>query len=438
MKASEFTSPSYLRTIRCALAAAFFVYIGGCSLQSRSRLVPETQKNIAVTHDQFRLRMRALVDPMCGQIEQCADSVMTDTKDRKVQAAMLTWQIEAVPAIREALYQPDPLTAGVDTLTLCYQMASYFETGGGKKALGPASTQPAQTCRQMASQIEQALISTTISGEIPRIQAFATKWAAEHPIEDSISGRQSVLARMTEYHSTDGLSAGETVAELSTTLDDLNRKLGVYSDQLFRQARWEMERFKLELFRQTQINQAVPLAERGVQSAEQAAGTIERLTPQLERSLDVIPSLPKLVALERKTALDSVHDDVSRALAAAHDERVAAMEQIAKERAIALGVVNDMVIQQRKLMVAEADRITVSGIDYALRQVARLLALGVATLVMVLGGALLLRWHLVRGRADKDIHRIASPVADTTRIGLDPRHLVEVIDKLGQTHKTRI
>ena len=30
--------------------------------------------------------------------------------------------------MREALFQPDPLTALIDTWVLCYQMADYFET----------------------------------------------------------------------------------------------------------------------------------------------------------------------------------------------------------------------------------------------------------------------------------------------------------------------
>ena len=96
-------------------------------------------KDITLTQNQIRLRMRALVGPMCGEIEQAADRIAAGTTNRAVQRAALEWKIEAVPAMRGALFQPDPLTALVDSWALCNQMADYFETGPGKTALGDSS-----------------------------------------------------------------------------------------------------------------------------------------------------------------------------------------------------------------------------------------------------------------------------------------------------------
>src|SRR3954447_576948 len=96
---------------------------GGCATESKSKLNTETLQNVAVTQEQLRLRVRALVGPMCGRIEREADAVVAGTDDRNVKLAALTFQIDAVTAMREALYQPEPVVAIVDAMTLCNQMA---------------------------------------------------------------------------------------------------------------------------------------------------------------------------------------------------------------------------------------------------------------------------------------------------------------------------
>src|SRR5262245_19742585 len=64
--------------------------------------------DIAVSFEQARLRMRALVGPLSGDIIESADRIMAGTTDPAVKRAALLWKIEAVPALREALFRPDP------------------------------------------------------------------------------------------------------------------------------------------------------------------------------------------------------------------------------------------------------------------------------------------------------------------------------------------
>ena len=87
----------------------------GCRCASREvKTQAGGMKDINLTWNQIRLRMRALVGPLCGEIEQAADRIAAGTTNRTVQRAALEWKIEAVPAMRGALFQPDPLTALVD------------------------------------------------------------------------------------------------------------------------------------------------------------------------------------------------------------------------------------------------------------------------------------------------------------------------------------
>ncbi|HVP72624.1 MAG TPA: hypothetical protein VMS30_02725, partial [Phycisphaerales bacterium] len=53
-------------------------------------------------------------------------------------------------------------------------------------------------------------------------------------------------------------------------------------------------------------------------------------------------------------------------------------------RSIALKEFNDTLLQQRQALVAEADQLTAARIDYAARQLTRLVALTVAAAAVIL------------------------------------------------------
>ena len=94
------------------------VFLSSCGLNLRPhqpKSMVFTSKELSVTPNQIRLRMRALVQPFTGEIEQSADAIGAGTKDISVKRAAIRWKIEAVPALRTALFQPNPFTAVLDT-----------------------------------------------------------------------------------------------------------------------------------------------------------------------------------------------------------------------------------------------------------------------------------------------------------------------------------
>jgi hypothetical protein len=345
--------------------------------------------------------MRALVDPMCGAIEQAADAIIAGTTNRAVQQAALHWKMEGVPAVRKALFQSDPFTAVSDTWVLFHQMADYFETGRGLEALGPASAQAAATCRRLEGEFTQIVASTTKSGDVSKARAFARKWAADHPIRSTIADRESILSRVFERDIPDELSAGEAVAEITTTLDDLNQRLEIYSAQLFRQARWEAERFKVDLLSALAADQAVPLAARAVQSAERAVVTVERLAPTIERAASVAAGVtverlapaiecavgvaqdaPKVVAVEREAAFNALHDELERTIQFLHDERMAALDGLTKERSAALQELHATIAAERQALTSDVEQLSLKVVDHAVGQLARLLGAAMAAAIV--------------------------------------------------------
>jgi hypothetical protein len=117
---------------------------------------------------------------MSGVIVASADQILAGTSDRAVRRQALLWKIEAVPALREALFQPDPMTAVADAWVLTFQMTDYFDTGLGGKALGDARPLALTTAQRLEAEMARVAASLTVSGNVAGVREYARKWAADH------------------------------------------------------------------------------------------------------------------------------------------------------------------------------------------------------------------------------------------------------------------
>jgi hypothetical protein len=221
----------------------------------------------------------------------------------------------------------------------------------------------------------------TVSGDVSQARAFARQWAVDHPIRYAIADREPILSRVFERDLPEARSAGEAVATMTTLLDDLNRRLEVYRAQLFRQARWEAERFKADLRADLATDRAVPLAERAVPSAGRAVGTVEHLAPPIERAAGAVHDAPKVVAVERETAFQALHEEWARTLQFAHAERLAVLKGLTQERIAALRELHDTLAEERHALTREMEQLSLTVVDHAMGHLARLLGAAMAAVV---------------------------------------------------------
>jgi hypothetical protein len=378
--------------------------------------------DISATPNQVRLRMRSLVDPLAGEIERSADQIIASSTDVAVKRAAIRWKIEGVPALRGALFQPDPFTAVLDTWVLTYQMSDYFESGPGRIALGASAPVAVETSRNMEKEFAEVVATFTISKDISKIQALARRWATEHPIRYAIQDRESTLSRVVEQEVAKEFNLGETVAEITTTADDVHREIQIYSDHLFRQARWEAELLKLDLGGA----EVLPMAERAVKSSEQAVSALNSLAPSVKTAADTAANIPTIVAAERKIAVDAINENLSEtlkfiqgerlavvqeanrellvvlehvsneriaAMRQLSGERVAALEQLQKERIAAMGELHDIAESQRLAMTRDFEQTGLRLVDHAAWRFTQLL---VATFVYVIAVTVLLLFLIRR------------------------------------------
>jgi hypothetical protein len=243
-------------------------------------------------------------------------------------------------------------------------MADYFENGPGKESLGVASVQATATCRRMEEEFTQVAASIIVSEDVSRTRAYARKWAAEHPIHYSIAARESALSRVLARDIGESYSYGEAVAEVTTTVDDLNRKLAIYSDQLFRQARWEAELFKADLMAELPIAQAFPLAEGAAKSAESAMASLDRLASAIEHVVGVAESGPKLITAEREAAIKTMQNELTRTIEFAQQERIAALKEL-----------HEAMVVVRKALTQNIDQMSLKVVDHAFWRADRALLL---------------------------------------------------------------
>jgi hypothetical protein len=87
-------------------------------------------------------------------------------------------------------------------------------------------------------------------------------------MRQSIAGRESILSHVMEREWATSFSTGDAVGNLMVSVDDLNRRLEIYSAQLLEQSRWQAELFLMDFTREHQWEKALPLAEQAVKIAD--------------------------------------------------------------------------------------------------------------------------------------------------------------------------
>jgi hypothetical protein len=288
-------------------------------------------------------------------------------------------------------------------------MANYFQDGPGRAAFGRAAPLAVDTSLKLEAEVAEVATSFTKSGDISKVRSTAKQWAIDHPIRYAIRDRETALSRVTERDAGVEWSAGEVIAEMAATADDLHREIQIYSSHLFRQARWEAELLKLDL----PTDEVLPLAERAVKSSERAVTTLEQLTPSMtaaanaaakaadaasEANSKVPADIPALVASERAAAVDAVTEDLRKTLTFLQGERIATLRQISDERIAAMNQVSDerLAVMKDLRVIADDERLAISKdveqaglrvVDHAAWRLAQIAA---GTVVAVFVGAALL------------------------------------------------
>ena len=86
----------------------------------QTRLMKSTEMTISASA--LRVQVRSLADRFSGLMEEAGEKVLLSETDPVRRRNALLWLTNGIPAMQQALFQPDPLAALVDAWFLVAQM----------------------------------------------------------------------------------------------------------------------------------------------------------------------------------------------------------------------------------------------------------------------------------------------------------------------------
>lgn len=319
----------------------------GCQAQPRKTMLDRVEtksgKKLQTTSAELRLKTHHAAQPLSGIIEAHADMVLADTTDPAVRKNALLWKINAIPAIQQAAFQPDPFLAFLDLWVLSVQMRLFFVEGPGKDALGKWHSLAVKGAQKVESIVESMAREISGDGEISAAEEKIEAWGRDHPIESLHFIRPSLTILLAAEIGGQDLGTFEIVEAVAVGVADLSQQMSAYADYLPKQARWQTELLLESLTASEKIDQAL--------------SEFVRVSQDIDRLTALAETAPDTVAKERAIILKALARDLDRALAVLDTQRRATLEVLEKER---LAVMED-VKTERAGMSADitAERIAV-------------------------------------------------------------------------------
>lgn len=278
----------------------------GCATRSKPAPLTEETKQAQVTRKEINYQLFDFVARYSRRIEFAADQIAASTSNPEVQRQSLLWKLGAVPAAFLAIVHQDPAAVLVDLWALCAQQTAYFTTGAGKHLFGDQQVVAVTTARQLEAEAAAMATDLLRPESVVAAQEGIARWTAEHPLENYLFARTSIISMMARIFPDGVAGLSQTLNSIPAEVADLKGRLTLQMDHLPRQARWQAELMATDL--------------------------TGRLVAQQ------LPNVSQLVKTEREVVLA----DIER-------QRLATLEAIRQERRIVLQGIEEM----RKATLAE-------------------------------------------------------------------------------------
>ena len=299
-----------------AVAIAFFHFDKDLLAQDKSRTQAQSiVKDLKMSRDELRVRVRALIRPTLGLIEESADRIMANTSDPAVRRGGIILKIEMTTTMLAAMLRSDPLLALADSWGYVLQVKDALSRPEAEAKFGQ-STHGASEALAVADAQFQDFVAGIQPGPFAESLAAAVRqWADRHPIKGALSRRPSMDSAVAKMiASSGGGGVFSALGSLEETTADVMMRMDLYTMYLPRLARWEAELAADDLTRGVDVRTL---------SAE-----FERLTGAVDRLAAVAETASDLAERERTAVLDAVRAERLAVLDAVQKERIAILQEI--------------------------------------------------------------------------------------------------------------
>jgi hypothetical protein len=282
----------------------------------------ETTSGIAESLDSLGVSLRAIRETNVRfahrdglAIEQAADSIIRLARTSALRLEAYRWKMYHIPVIRQVYAQGDPIASRIDALACALQSDAYLRTGLGSNRFGEHQQIALNATSGILSRLERTLHEGITPADYDTLVRFAAGWSRDHPIDNHVFERPSIIGDMQRYFSRQEYSLGSAVGRIADDVDDLSGRLSVLAAQLPREARWQGAYLVEDLGLATRL--------------ESLDSTVSGLTSSLRRIERALLNGDIVVDLE---SLRSLHTDLEAALATARVEREHILAEIDRQR----------------------------------------------------------------------------------------------------------
>jgi PBP1b-binding outer membrane lipoprotein LpoB len=400
----------------CALLV-LAVVICGCSLgKTKKEASVKAAKNVTSSAAVLSSRNQSLLGMYSAEIESAADKIMFESPTTDGRRQALAWKAEAIPILQNTMLKADPVAAMVDTWAFVYQMKNYFQQPALKTQLGQLQPVAADTVSRMDAQMEQLVRTAAPTANIADMRKRIESWAAEHPIQRGLPGRESMDAELIDRVGKSDLGAVASVRALEQGMGDLTARLDAYNVYTPKQARWQAELLLSDLGQDPHVATAMSSLGAISDAAGKASGNIDRMPDLMQQARAAVLAdvqgqrlaVQDFVDQQRALTLSALQQERIATLAALNGERLGATSDLRGERQVVLAALHNEQVEamnsirgMSEATLKEVDNRGRSLIDHFF---VRALELILLTLVLLAIGAWLLLRQFTRspGRRDED------------------------------------
>jgi hypothetical protein len=286
------------------------------------------QRQLSVVGEELRIRVRALVGPYVGALEELADAAARDCgADPEVRIHALQWKLAAIPQAQDALFQPDPLVALLDGWAYAVQMQRWLEGPAGGAAFGECRQAAAAAMGRLATGARE-IAEGIAPGRGQAAEVLVHQWAGSHPLRSLFLPRATVAPALASASARQSLGALAAVGTIVETLDDVTARIAAYRETLLKEAAWTGE--------------LAALRAGSSDVARQASEDVRRIAESMERIGRLAERLPAVVERERVAGLDALRAERKEILEDLDVQRTETLALLQSERAVVLDRIDEM------------------------------------------------------------------------------------------------
>jgi hypothetical protein len=219
-------------------------YPGAIVLAKRvtSHPLHSSVKGIKMSPQEFRIRIRALIRPTLGTIEEAADRIIAETSDPVVRRGALVMKIEMSTTILAAMLRSDPALALADAWGYVFPCEAALRRPETAARYGESGSKAAEMLDSLDGQFRDFVSGIQPGPFAASLSASLRKWAEQNPIKGALYRRPSMdsaVAKSLAASAPRGVFAA--LGSLDETTADILTRMDLYTMYLPRLSRWEAE-----------------------------------------------------------------------------------------------------------------------------------------------------------------------------------------------------